>query len=54
MVDRLKVLPFELMVKRGLHARSHKHQKEKRSMKHYVGPIALLGHRYTVGMSARS
>lgn len=28
MVDRLKVLRFELMVKRGLHARSHKHQKE--------------------------
>lgn len=37
MVDRLKVLRFELMVKRGLHARSHRHQKEKRSMKHYVG-----------------
>ncbi len=37
MVDRLKVLRFELMVKRGLHARSHKHHREKRSMKHYAG-----------------
>jgi Transposase len=33
----LEVLRFRLMVQRGLGRTSHKHQWEKRSMKHYAG-----------------
>ncbi len=38
MVDRLKVLRFELMIRRGLRVSSHKHQKGgSAAMKHYAG-----------------